>query len=129
MGGRGTYAVGNNVGYTYEAVGTIEGVKVLRPNKINSSLRLPEESHKSSSYILLDRNGIFHQMRFYNSDHEAVFEIGYHTETSLGHGKVLHVHIYNKPGELSHDTAEKFVIGPGNMYYEKYKHYFKGVKL
>jgi hypothetical protein len=30
MGGRGTYAAGNNVPYTYETVGKIEGVKVLQ---------------------------------------------------------------------------------------------------
>lgn len=129
MGGRGTYAVGNNVDCPYKTVDKIEGVKVLQPNNINGSLKLPEESHNSSSYVLIDRNGVFHQMRFYNSKHEAVFEIGYHNEASLGHGKILHVHIYSKPGEISHSTAEKFVIGPGNIYYEKYKKYFKGVKL
>ena len=30
MGGRGTYAVGNNVDYTYKTVDKIEGVKVLK---------------------------------------------------------------------------------------------------
>ena len=29
MGGRGTFAVGNNVSYSYETVGKIEGVKSL----------------------------------------------------------------------------------------------------
>lgn len=129
MGGRGTYAVGKNVGYTYKTVGEIEGVKVLRPMYSKKSFKLPEESHSSSCYVLIDRNGVFHQMRFYNSKHEAVFEIGYHNEASLGQGKILHVHIYSKPGEISHGTAEKFAIGSGNVYYEKYKKYFKGVKL
>lgn len=129
MGGRGTYAVGNNVPYAYKTIGKIEGVKVLRPVDGNRSLKLPEEAHNSTSYVLLDKNGVFRQMRVYNNKHEAVFEIGYHNEASLGHGKVLHVHIYSKPGEISHDTAEKIVIGPGNMFYEKYKKYFKGVKL
>lgn len=127
MGGRGTYAIGNDVGYTYKTIGKIDGVKILQPNNINRSLKLPEESHNSSSYVLLDKNGVFHQMRFYNSKHEAIFEIGYHNEASLGQGKILHVHIYSKPGEISHGMAEKFVIGPGNVYYEKYKKYFKGV--
>lgn len=30
MGGKGTFAVGNNVGYTYKTVGKIEGVKILK---------------------------------------------------------------------------------------------------
>lgn len=42
MGGKGTYAIGNNVGYTYQTVGKIDGVKVLkgmgnlsnRPNRL-----------------------------------------------------------------------------------------------
>ena len=29
MGGRGTFAAGNNVAYTYETVGKIEGIKVM----------------------------------------------------------------------------------------------------
>ncbi len=31
MDGRGTYAVGNNVAYTYEKVGDIDGIKILQP--------------------------------------------------------------------------------------------------
>ena len=33
MGGRGTFAAGKNVAYTYETVGKIEGVKVLETKK------------------------------------------------------------------------------------------------
>lgn len=61
--------------------------------------------------------------------HEALFEIGYHNEASLGKGKVLHVHEYSLPGELSHKTAKKYKIGPGDKYYEKYKKFFKGIKV
>ena len=127
MGGRGSYSGGGNAPYTYKTVGKIEGIKVLQPNNPKDSLKLPEEAHSSSSYILLDKKGIFHQMRIYNENHEAVFEIGYHNESSLGKGTILHVHIYKSPGELSHKDAKKFKIGPGNKYYEKYKKYFKGV--
>ena len=31
MGGKGTYAIGNNVPYSYKTVDKIEGVKVLEP--------------------------------------------------------------------------------------------------
>lgn len=126
MGGRGSYSGGGNAPYTYKTVGKIEGIKVLQPNNPKSSLKLPEEAHSSSSYILLDKNGIFHQMRIYNKNHEAIFEIGYHKEANLG--KVLHVHLYKAPGELSHKTAKKIKIGPGDEYYEKYKKFFKGIK-
>lgn len=129
MGGRGTYAVGNNVPFSYKTVDKIEGVKVLEPVDNKRSFKLPEESHTRNSYIVLDKNGIFKQMRFYNDKHETIFEIGYHNENTLGKERVLHVHLYKNPGDINHKRAQKFVIGPGNEYYEKYKKYFKGVKL
>ena len=129
MGGRGTYAVGNNVPFSYKTVDKIEGVKVLEPVDNRRSFKLPEESHTSNSYIELDKNGVFRQMSFYNDKHEAIFEIGYHNEKTLGKESVLHVHLYKKPGDINHKCAQKFVIGHGNEYYEKYKKYFKGVKL
>ena len=42
MGGRGTFAAGKNVAYTYETVGKIEGVKVLEKTNKNASGGLPE---------------------------------------------------------------------------------------
>ena len=36
MGGRGTYASGNAVPYTYETIGKIEGVKILQDTVIDS---------------------------------------------------------------------------------------------
>lgn len=129
MGGRGTYAIGNNVKYQYETVGKINGVKVLQPIDDSRSIKLPEESHKSNSYIVLDKSGVFKQMRVYNEKHEAIYEVGYHQEKSLGSGKVLHVHLYAKPGDINHKKADKFAIGPGNEYFEKVKKYLSGVKI
>lgn len=43
MGGRGTFASGDNVAYTYETVGYIEGVKVLQPKNASRSFKIPEE--------------------------------------------------------------------------------------
>ena len=129
MGGRGTYASGKDVEYTYESIGEIGGIKVLVPIG-KGSLSLPEESHSSSSYISLDKNGVFKQLRVYNEKHEAIFEIGYHSgEKGLGKGKVLHVHEYASPGIIDHELAKKYKIGPGDKYYEEYKHVFKGVEL
>ncbi len=128
MGGRGTFAIGNNSGYTYKTVNKIEGVKVLQPVDQKRSFKLPEEAHSSSSYIVLDRNGTFHQYREYDKQHKVVLEIGYHHENGFGEGDILHVHIYKKPGVEFHNEATKEHIYPGHPIYEKYKKFFKGVK-
>ena len=126
MGGRGTYAAGKNVAYTYETVGKIDGVKVLQPKDPKSSFKLPEEAHSSSSYIVLDKTGVFRQYREYNEQHLPVFEIGYHFEKGLSkHGEaVFHYHGYSSPGVDNRGKAQP--ITP--EIYEKYKKYFKGVK-
>ena len=40
MGGRGTFASGNTVPYTYNTVGKIDGVKILKPMDSSKSLKL-----------------------------------------------------------------------------------------
>ena len=42
MGGRGTFASGNPVLYSYETVGKIDGVKVLQKLDKKASAGLPE---------------------------------------------------------------------------------------
>ena len=129
MGGKGTYSAGQSPAYTYETVGKLADVKILRPMDKTKSFKLPEESHTpGNKYVLLDKDGVFHQYREYNDNHEVVLEIGYHYEKSLGKGDVLHVHIHQKPGIENHGSATKYRIGPGDSYYEKYKHLFVGVK-
>ena len=87
MGGRGTYSTGQSPKYTYETVEKIGDVKVLAPIDKAKSLKLPEESHTAGNkYMLLDKDGGFHQYREYNSNHEVVLEIGYHHERVLGKG-------------------------------------------
>ena len=81
MGGRGTYAVGNMVVYTYQTVGKIEGVKVL--SGLDGKHGLPEEAHTSSAYIKLKPDGTFHEMRIYDKDHYLVFELAYHPEPKI----------------------------------------------
>ena len=129
MGGKGTYSTGKSPSYTFETVGYLNDVKILRPIDKTKSLKLPEESHTAGNkYVLLDKNGVFHQYREYNENHEVIFEIGYHHEKALGQGDILHVHVHNKPGIENHSSASKFKIGTGDSYYEKYKHLFVGVK-
>ena len=85
--------------YTYESAGEIDGVKILRPIDKSKSYKLPEESHTAGNgYILLDKNGIFHQYREYDQNHKVILEIGYHQEKALGKGDVLHIHVHKKPG-------------------------------
>ena len=73
MGGRGTFASGNNVAYSYEMVGKIDGVKVLQPVDSSKSFKLPEEAHSSGSYIVLDKAGVFRQYREYNAQKLPTF--------------------------------------------------------
>ncbi|MBR3416367.1 MAG: hypothetical protein IKH09_06705 [Clostridia bacterium] len=129
MGGRGTFASGNPVPYTYETVDKIDGVKVLRPMDSSKALKLPEEAHSSPSYILLDKDGVFHQYREYNENHEITLEIGYHHEPELGKGDVLHIHILGKPGIDYHNDPTTIKRKLTRAEYAQYKSFFKGVHI
>jgi len=96
MGGRGTFAAGNIVAYTYKTIGTIEGVKILEG--IGGKHSLPEEAHSSSAYIKLDKNGNFYELRLYDKDHYLYFELAYHPEPSIDPSRkpVLHYHTYDR---------------------------------
>lgn len=130
MGGRGTYSAGQSPKYTYETVGKIEDVKVLAPIDKAKALKLPEESHTAGNkYVLLDKDGVFHQYREYNSNHEVVLEIGYHHERALGKGDVLHIHVHGKPGIDNHNNPSTVKRKLTRTEYQKYKKLFKGVKI
>jgi hypothetical protein len=122
MGGRGTFASGNNVAYSYETVGKIEGVKVLKG--LNGKHGLPEESHSSYAYIKLKHDGTFHEMRIYDKDHYLVKEIAYHPEPNIDKSgePVLHVHEYKR--DNFQDRPAKPI---SEIDYNMYKKYFKGV--
>jgi hypothetical protein len=83
MGGCGTFAAGNNVAYTYETVGTIDGIKVLRGIEGSGKHHLPEEAHSSSAYIKLNNDGSFNMMHIYDTDHYLKLEIAYHREPNI----------------------------------------------
>jgi hypothetical protein len=132
MGGRGTFAAGNPVPYSYETVGNIEGIKVLEG--IAGKHGLPESAHSSNAYIKLNADGTFREMRFYDKNHTLTMEIAYHPEKSLtgdNHTPVLHYHIYDQ--RFSQNKAGPFERSPAkiltNEMKEKYKKYFKGIKL
>lgn len=101
MGGRGTFASGNPVPYTYRTVGRIEGIKVLE--HITGGRKLPEEAHSSAAYALLNENGTLRVLRFYDSDHNLRLEIANHPEGKLAKRaglprdqQILHYHTYDK---------------------------------
>ena len=124
MGGRGTYALGNNVAHTYRTVGEIDGVKILEP--LAGARKLPEEAHSAHAYVLLDRNGVFHQYREYDENHYLRLEIGYHVEPNIAPGReaVLHVHEYSPDGFRKRTTRP---ITQTEI--AKYKRFFWGVDV
>lgn len=116
MGGRGTFAAGNPVPYSYETVGKIEDIKVLQG--LNGKHGLPEESHSSNAYIRLYPNGNTKQIRLYHSNLTAQTDIEY----SVHQGKItFHAHDYVN-GERQ--PARQLT----NEEKEKYKKYFGGVR-
>lgn len=126
MGGRGTFAAGNPVSYTYETVGYIDDVKILQG--MNGKHSLPEESHSSDAYIKLKPDGTFHEMRIYDKDHYLIKEIAYHPEPKINNGNksenVLHIHEYKR--DNFKDRAPRFMT---DEEIKRYKKYLKGVKL
>ncbi|MDD7158524.1 MAG: hypothetical protein PUH99_06015 [Firmicutes bacterium] len=91
MGGRGTFAVGNNVQYQYETVEKIYGVKVLKGKAGFCKHGLPEESHSSRAYIGKNSRGEVRQFRYYNDNHTAIVDYDF----SMHRGKTyLHAHDY-----------------------------------
>ncbi len=122
MGGRGTFASGNNVEYTYETVGKYEGVKILRGIEGTGLHDLPAEAHSSNMYMKLHKDGTMNMLRIYGKDHYLQAEIAYHPEPDLtGNRKpVLHIHYYDK--DFNRTNAAYL----DNDVYEKYKKYLKG---
>lgn len=125
MGGRGTFASGNQVPFTYKTIGFIEDAKILKG--ISSKYhKLPEEAHSSEKYIKLNTDGSFKMLRIYGKDHYLKLEIAYQYEGNLKNdknGKVLHYHEYGK--DFSRTKAKPIT----KEMYNKYKKYLKGVKL
>lgn len=125
MGGRGTFAIGNQVPFVYKKVDEIEGVKVLEG--IAGKHGLPEEAHSSTAYIKLKPDGTFHEMRIYDEQHYLSMEIAYHPEPNLNGGNhsenVLHVHVYPQQDNFKLRPAHRIT----KQEYETFKKFFKGI--
>ncbi len=120
MGGRGTFARGNQVDFIYKSVGEIEGVKVLVG--INGEHSLPEESHGSWAYIKLKPNGTFHEMRIYDDENYLIKEIAYHPEGNINNGNrtenILHMHEYER--DNFRDRPARRLTKDEFQFYNKY---------
>lgn len=138
MGGRGTFAAGNPVAYTYEVDrgfspdGKLYGVKVLKGMDGSGKHGLPESSHSSIAYLKMNPDGTFNTMRIYDNNHNLRVEIAYHSEQSIAKGKskVLHYHVYGKV--FSQNANSPFerttkVLHKNSRIYKQYKKFFKGV--
>lgn len=122
MGGRGTFASGNSVAYTYETVAKIEGLKILKGIEGTGQHDLPTEAHLSNMYMKLHKDDTMNMLRIYSKDHYLQAEIAYHPEPDLtgNHKPVLHIHYYDK------DFNRTKAAYLDNDVYEKYKKYLKG---
>ena len=140
MGGRGTFAAGNAVQYTYEvdtafsANGKLNGVKVLRGIEGSGKHGLPESSHSSKAYLKMNPDGTFNMMRIYDKNHVLRVEIAYHNENQLGKGKVLHYHIYDSKFSKTNDKdgykkyrSAAIKLHKNSSLYKNIKKYLKGI--
>lgn len=129
MGGRGTYAVGNNVAYRYKTVDKIEGVKVLAGK--DGLHDLPMESHSNKIYIKLNPNGTFNMLRIYGDDHLVKLEIAYHRERNIDkHAKyVLHYHTYKYGPQFKNGMDRSDAVPISKELLAEYAKYLKGGKL
>ncbi len=138
MGGRGTFAAGNNVPFMYEVDtsfspdGKFHNVKVLKGIAGTNLHGLPESSHSSVAYLKMNADGTFNMMRIYDKNHNLRIEIAYHSEQNVGKGKakVLHYHIYGPEfsstrfGPFSRTTE---FLHKNSRLYKQYHKFFKGV--
>jgi len=127
MGGRGTFAAGKKVDYTYETFAKIDGVKVLRG--LNGLHDLPMESHSSEMYIKVNPDNTFKELRVYGKDHRVELEIAYHVEPKLQKGgkKVLHYHVYDYGPQYKNGLHRTTALLTPELR-AKYHRFFIGVK-
>ena len=129
MGGRGTFAAGNNVDYRYNTVDKIAGVKVLEG--LGTIHTLPMESHSSEMYIRLNPDGTFRVLRVYSKDHLVRLEIAYHKEGNIDplQKPVLHYHTYEYGSQFKNGMHRSKAMPITKELYDKFKKYLKGVEL
>lgn len=126
MGGRGGFLAsgGFSTPFEWHSEGLLYGVKILKRNDPNARIALPGLSNTpGTTYISLDKEGNFHQLRHFKGDRTPAFDIDFGRDLPLtGTEKALHIHEYDAKGKRL----------PGRWLtekeYDKYKKFFKGVK-
>lgn len=118
MGGRGTFASGIVVPYTFNTVGFIDGMKILEG--IDGAHGLPAEAHSSRAYVQRLANGNVKTIRFYDKNHRPRFEVAYHPEKKLDPtGKnVLHYHTIH--GDIAKRSEAKPLTEAMRRRFSKY---------
>ena len=117
MGGRGAFS--KSGGFTrkeYETVGEVAGVKVIESvDKKRKKDNLPYYSNTpGTSYIKLDSDGHFQQLRIYADDRRPLLDVDYGIDTPLtGDNKEFHAHDWTDghrgPGRhLTDDEMTRF---------------------
>ena len=122
MGGRGTFAAGNSVPYSYQTIGTYNGVKILNGMPGTGLHDLPAEAHSSNMYLKVHKDGSMNMLRIYGKDHYLQAEIAYHPEPQLtgNYQPVLHIHYYDK----SFNRSKAQYLDDKTL--KEYKRYMKG---
>jgi hypothetical protein len=91
---------------------------------INGKHNLPEESHSSSAYILVNGIGNFKRYRCYNKDLTSAFDIDYHPEFKISgnYEPIYHIHFYKN------GVRDKVGRKLTDEEFRKYKKFFGGLK-
>ncbi len=125
MGGRGSFVKsgGFSAPAKWQTVDYVDGLKVLSPKNPRASNSLPERANTpGTTYLSYNRDGTFKQLITFDNSRMPIYEIDYGQHQGV---KSLHVHFY----ENGNRQNNPLVLDKGDKLYEKYKKFFKGVKL
>ncbi len=103
MGGRGGFLESGEFSTPaqWHSVGLLYGVKVLERKDSRSRAGLPGfSSTPDTTYVAVNKEGKFHQLRQYGKDRRSVFDIDYGVDAPLtGRGnRAIHIHEYDGDG-------------------------------
>lgn len=126
MGGRGGFLAsgGFSTPAQWHSAGLLYGVKILERNDSSARIGLPGLSNTpGTAYVVLNKEGKFHQFRQFKKDRAPQFDIDYGIDKPLtGAARAIHIHEYDEngvrqPGRFLTDAERR-----------KYGKFFKGVE-
>lgn len=105
----------------WETVGFISNVKILEQKDKRKRINLPERANTpGTSYISLNTDGSFKQLRIFGKNRVPEIDIDYHIINPKEKRKVFHKHVYEK------GIRGKEHIPLTKEEYEKYRRIFEG---